>query len=47
MATVQEKIDLMNAKKEHILAGGGEARCPAAGGAERRRRPQLQHRRRE
>ena len=26
MATVQEKIDLMNAKKEHILAGGGEAR---------------------
>ena len=26
MATVQEKIDLMNAKKEHILAGGGAKR---------------------
>ena len=26
MATVQEKIDLMNAKKEHIRLGGGQAR---------------------
>lgn len=26
MATVQEKIDLMNAKKEHIMQGGGQAR---------------------
>ena len=26
MATVQEKIDLMNAKKEHILQAGGEKR---------------------
>ena len=26
MATVQEKIDLMHAKKEHIMQGGGEAR---------------------
>lgn len=26
MATVQEKIDLMNAKKEHIMQGGGAAR---------------------
>ena len=26
MATVQEKIDLMKAKKEHILQGGGEKR---------------------
>lgn len=26
MATVQEKIDLMKAKKEHILLGGGEKR---------------------
>ena len=32
MATVQEKIDLMKAKKEHIMQGGGagpyrEAAC--------------------
>lgn len=26
MATVQEKIELMNAKKEHIIQGGGQAR---------------------
>ena len=26
MATVQEKIDLMKAKKEHIMQGGGAAR---------------------
>ena len=26
MATVQEKIELMNAKKAHILQGGGEKR---------------------
>ena len=26
MATVQEKIDLMHAKKEHIMQGGGQAR---------------------
>jgi methylmalonyl-CoA decarboxylase alpha subunit len=26
MATVQEKIDLMNAKKEHLRQGGGDAR---------------------
>ena len=26
MATVQERIDLMNAKKEHILQAGGPKR---------------------
>ena len=26
MATVQEKIDLMHSKKEHILQGGGKSR---------------------